>query len=271
MFYAELLEELLKEEKSPINRMYLNELKLKWKKFEAVLEVDDVTTEVLVKELNRFLKNLNNKKYKYVEYNKKGFKPDSKVFSPYYLDDLISIYLSKRSILKNLGIKWGRQPFSTGLIFNPISFGSMETSPNFEIDDSPYFLSLIQEIDFQFRISGKRRFNKFLVKLPLLVFHTFTNLDLNDLIRSEYYCNMAKATFNKVKTIIVTETLDKELTPDVRSLPIDAVFVLRKQFNEEELQPISVDVVEKLSEMIDSLLAGRDDVTGDFLETGLIK
>ncbi|MCF7792804.1 MAG: hypothetical protein K9N09_02470 [Candidatus Cloacimonetes bacterium] len=271
MFYADLLDRLIPEEENPVNKMYLTELKLKWKGFEKILDEKKLTNELIVQEFNKFLKNLNSRKFKYLEGTKKGFKPDSEIFSSLYLDDFISIFLSKKSILKNLGIEWGRQSFTTGMNFNPLSFGEMEKNPNFEIDDSPMFLSLIQNIDFQFRITGKRRFNKYQLKFPLLVFHTFTNLDLNDLIRSEYYANMAKATFRKVKTIIVTETLDKELTPDVRSLPIEAVFVLRKQYSNENLMPISFDVVERLSEMIDSLLAGHDDVPGNFVETGIIR
>lgn len=271
MFYADLLDKMIPKEANPVNKMYLNELKLKWKSFEKIQDEKKLTNEVVVKAFNKFLKNLNSPKYSYFKETKKGFKRDSEVFSSLYLDDLISIFLSRKSILKNLGIKWGRQSFSTGMNFNPISFGEMEKSPNFEIEESPLFLSLIQNMDFQFRITGKRKFKKYQIKFPLLVFHTFVNLDHNDLIRSEYYANMAKATFRKVKTIIVTETLDKELTPDVRSLPIEAVFVLRKQYNNENLKPISVDVVDRLSGMIDSLLAGHDDVPGNFIETGIIR
>lgn len=271
MFYAELLDRLISKEDNPINKMYLNELKLKWKNIEKLPQEKKITIEIIVKEFNRFLKNLNNNKFKYVEATKKGFKPDSELFSPLYLEDLISIFLAKKKILSNQGIEWGRQSFSTGLQFNPISFVELENSPNFEIDASPIFLSLIQNMDYQFRITGKRRFNKFQVKLPLLVFHTFVNLDQSKLIKSEYYANMAKATFGKAKTIIVTETIDRQLTPDIRSLPIEAVFVLRKQYNDEQLKPLSTDVVEKLSEMIDSLLVGRDDVSANFLETGIIK
>lgn len=271
MFYADLLEALLQKEPNAVNKMYLNELKLKWKNFEKVLNDKETSKEMLVKELNVFLKNLNNRKYKFTEISKKGFKPKSELFSPRYLDDLISYFLTKKNIMNNLGIQWGRQKFSTGLYYNPISFGAMEKSLNYEVEDSPDFLALIQEIDFQFRITGKRRFNKHQLHLPLLVFHTFVNLGHDDLIRSEYYANMAKATFTKAKTIIVTETLDKELTPDVRSLPIEAVFVLRKQYYGEELKPISVDVVKEISELIDSLLARRDDVKGSFQETGIIR
>ncbi len=251
--------------------MYLTELKLKWNSLEKIVQLKDVTTDLLVKELNTCLKTLGNRKFQYDDSANKGFKPDSPIFSPLYIDDIISFFLTRKNILNHLGIQWGRQSFSTGLYFNPINFGMMETSPNFECGESPVFLSLNQEIDLQFRITGKRNFHKNLLKLPFLVFHSFVNLDQNDLIRLEYFANMAKATLAKSKTIVVTETLNKDLVPDVRSLPIDAIFVLRKQFNNKEINPISVDVVNRLSEMIDSLLADNEDHVGNFLETGLIK
>jgi len=34
MFYKDILEELLKKEKNPVNSMYLHEIGLKWKNFE---------------------------------------------------------------------------------------------------------------------------------------------------------------------------------------------------------------------------------------------
>lgn len=270
MYYGDLLENLLKEEKNPVNRMYLNEIKIKWINFEKEAENKDNSNEIILKALNNFLNTLNNKKFKYVLSSDKGFKPDSELFTPHFIDDLISIFMLKKNILNHLGIIWGKQSFTTGLQFNPISFRDLQDSPNYEYGESPEFLMLVQQIDFQFKIVGKHRFNKYLLNFPLVVFLTFQNLTQDELIKTEYYANMAKRTFPKAKIVIVTETLDKSVTPDVRSLPIDSIFVLRKQFKDAELNPISIDVINALEKKIDSFLAERYDITENFIETGVI-
>ncbi|MDO9577890.1 MAG: hypothetical protein Q7J16_08395 [Candidatus Cloacimonadales bacterium] len=270
MYYGDLLENLLVAEKNPVNRMYLNEIKLKWLNFEKEVENKENSNDIILKALNNFLNTLNNKKFKYIASSNKGFKPESEIFTPFYIDDLISVFMQKKKILNHLGISWGKQSFSTGLQFNPISFRDLQDSPNYEYGESPEFLMLVQQIDFQFKIVGKHRFNKHLINFPLIVFLIYRNLTQDDLIKTDYYANMALRTFSKAKIVIVTETLDKSVTPDVRSLPIDSIFVLRKQFKDVELSPISIDVINALEQKIDSFLAERYDITENFIETGVI-
>jgi len=271
MYYGDLLEDLLKNEKSPVNRMYLNEIKIKWLNFEKETQNKDCPNEALLQALNKFIKTIHNKKFKYVAASSKGFKPDSKLFSPDYVDDLVSFFMGKKKILTHSGISWGKQSFTTDLQLNPISFRALQDSPSYEFGESPEFLMLVQEIDFQYKIKGKHRFKKHLLRFPLIVFRTFQNLTQDNLIKTEYYANMAIKTFPKAKFVILTETLDQSVTPDIRSLPFDSIFVLRKQFNEGELNPISLDVVNALENKIDSLLAERDDSVESFLETGVIQ
>lgn len=269
MFYGEILDMLLETEKNPVNKMYINELSIKWKKVEQSAAAKTQSNDSLVKALNDFTKQLNNRKYKAGTSSTKGFDEESPLFAPRYLDDLISVFMQRRSVLQHLGIKWGRQSFSAINGLNPINICSIQDEPNFIIEDSPEFLMLSQKIDFQFRISGKRRFNKYLLNLPLLVFHTYRVLTLGDVIQVEYYANMAKKTFTKAKIIIVAEMIDKTLMPDVKALPIDTVFVLRKQNNSDPLEPIALDVVNLLDEKITDLLIDKD-IADSFKETGII-
>jgi hypothetical protein len=270
MYYQDSLDEMLKSEKNPVNRMYLNEIKLKWMQFEKEAKSENVTNEILLKALNTFVKTLSNRKFQYVASSGKGFKSDSQLFTPYYIDDLISLFMNKKEILNHLGIIWGKQSFSTGLLLNPISFRSLQDSPNFEVGESSEFLMLVQQIDYHFKIHGKHRFNKYLLNFPLIVFITLRNLTQDDLIKAEYHANLASRTFSKVKIVIVAETLNKDITADIRSLPIDSIFILRKQYNDEDNNPFSIDVINALEQKIDSLLAERHDALDNFLETGVI-
>ena len=270
MYYGDLLEKLLKKEQNPVNRMYLNEIKIKWGNFEKESENIETSNEILINTFNEFLKKLNNKKFKFVKTSSKGFKPDSELFSPKYIDDLISVIMQRKSILKHSGIVWGKQQFTTGLQLNPSSFLDLQDTPNFEHGQSPELLVLTQHVNFQFKIAGKHRFNKYLINYPLIVFLTFRNLTQDDLIKSEYYATMAKKTFSKSKLIIVTEMLDTGIIHDIQTSLIDTIFVLRKQFVDDVLNPISTDILNALEQKIDNLLEERFDLTDNFIETGLI-
>ena len=91
MFYKDILEELLEKEKNPVNSMYLHEIGLKWKNFEKAAAEKKGSNENLVNALNKFIKAISNRKFKFNAVSEKGFKEDSDVFSNYFLNDLISI------------------------------------------------------------------------------------------------------------------------------------------------------------------------------------
>ncbi len=270
MFYKDILEELLKKEKNPVNSMYLHEIGLKWKNFEKAATEKKGSNENLVNALNKFIKAISNRKFKFNAVSKKGFKEESDVFSNYFLNDLVSILMNRRKILSHLGIKWGFQAFNTNLKFNPLSLCSLEKDPNFEQSLSPKLLQLSQEFDLQYRVSGKRSFKKYKTVFPLIVFHTFTNLTEVSFIHTEYYANMAQATFEKSKTIIVTETLEEGFSPDIKSSQIDSICVLRKQYISGS-NDITLDAVDALDNKIKQLLTEENGVLADFTKTGIIE
>ena len=128
----------------------------------------------------------------------------------------------------------------------------MSDHPMFEFSSSPEILHLAQKFDFQFRVSGKRRFNKYQLDFPLVLFFTYKNLTEKEYINIEYYTKQAKSTFKKSKAIIVTETLDDKFKPDISSSFFDAIFVLRKQYSSDKTRDIQLDVVNKLEKKIRS-------------------
>lgn len=270
MFYKDILEELLEKEKNPVNSMYLHEIGLKWKNFEKAAAEKKGSNENLVNALDKFIKAISNRKFKFNKVSEKGFKENSNVFSNYYLNDLISILMNRRKILSHLGIKWGFQVFNTNLKFNPVSLCSLEKNPNFEQSVSPQLLQLTQEFDFQLRVCGKRNFKRHKLVFPLIVFHTFTNLTDINFIQTEYYANMAKTTFEKSKTIIVTETLEEGFSPDIKSSQIDSICVLRKQYISGS-NDITLDAVDALDHKIKQLLTEENGVLADFTKTGIIE
>lgn len=251
MYYRKGLDSLLKDRRNPVNRMYLHEIMLKWKNFETKAESEKkVSNEVLLRALNKFIHSISNKKYKYNNATKNGFKPDSPIFSARYLDDLLTVLIKRTKIFENVGISWGYQSFSSNLKFNPSNLCSMSDHPMFEFSSSPEILHLGQKFDFQFRVTGKRRFNKYQLDFPLILFFTYKNLTEKDYITIEYYTKLAKSTFEKSKAVIVTETLEDNFKPDINSSFFDAIFVLRKQYRSDKIRDIQLDVINKLEKKI---------------------
>lgn len=270
MFYKNVLKKLLESEKNPVNSMYLHEVSIKWKNLEKAAEQSKDSNESLVKTLNEFISAVSKRKYKYNSETGNGFKEDSPLFSSCYLNDLVSVLIQRGQIMTHQGIKWGFQTFNTNLKFNPKNLCSLEEDLMFDQSQSPEFLQLTQELDSQFRVTGKHTFHKYKSILPLIVFHTFRNLTEEDFIRTEYFANMAKSSFEKSKTIIITEMLDENFIPELRSSKVGSICVLRKQFKTDKPNEISVDAVNALEEKIKELLTEQREIGDDFKETGMI-
>ena len=270
MFYKNALTKLLENEKNPVNSMYLHEVNIKWKNLEKAAEESKDSNESLVKMFNKFISAVSSRKYHYKSETGNGFKEDSPLFSSCYLNDLISVLIQRRQIMTHQGIKWDFQSFNTNLKFNPKNLCSLEKDLMFDQSLSPEFLQLTQELDSQFRVIGKRTFHKYKSILPLIVFHTFRNLTEEDFIRTEYYANMAKSSFEKSKTIIITEMLDENFIPVLRSSKVDFISVLRKQFKTDKPNEISIDAVNALEEKVKELLTEQREIGDNFKETGMI-
>lgn len=270
MFYKELLDSIIKSEKNPVNKMYLHEIKLKWDKFLKITKEKQPDNDLLVKSLNDFIHSLRQKKYKFNKRSKKGFNKNSALFQAYYLNDLLSIFVNKQKIIEKDGITWDFQPFSYNIRLDPNNLSSMSRGVNYKQTYSDKYLQLIQNIDAQYRVSGKRNFTKYKYKIPLIVFHTYKTLFEEDFLKCENSATKAKSTFKKSKTIIVTESLRKDFVPDIEFSPVDIIFILRKDFSKNKSAKISAQVVKELELKISHFLKGVDPNSVNFKNTGVI-
>ena len=271
MYYNEIIQELMQDKRNPVNSMYLHEINLKWNNFEKLKEdTEIVEISQLVEALNDFTVSIKNKKYQYNNSTKNGFKPDSRLFSVTYLNDLISLLVKRNRIVEKKGISWKIQSFSTNLKFNPQNLGVMDKDLRFEQELSEKLLCLAQSLDFQFRIKGTRNFKKYNIKFPLIVFFPMKILDESSFIKAEYQARQAKATFERSKSIIVTETIEKKFIPDFDNSLIDALFILRKQTVSRDENPISIEVVEKMDRKITEFLTENETVSTNFIRDGFL-
>jgi hypothetical protein len=266
MFYQDLLQELMKDKSNPINSMYLNEIELFRKNTVKYVEnakgEDDIAN--LLEGLNEFHRNLAKTKYRTSKMNSNGFPKDSPLFGPIYLNDLVSFMVMKQPIMENQGIKWGFHSFSESMKLRPESLMSMDKKLNPEIVKSPELLQLSLQLDIQLRITGKRRFFKQTLYLPLIIFQTFGEFNEEDFIKADYHARKAKEAFGRSKMIIVTETLAPGFIPNLRDSAVDSIFILQKKGK------ISVDILSALNRKITDTLNNESGNIKKMIKSGEI-
>ena len=266
MFYSEILSKMLKEEKYPVNKMYLHEIYIKWNKISKAIETSNGSNKEIVEMLNVFRKTIIGKKYKFNKNNSNGFIEESPIFSVNYLHDLVSVIMRRQSIIDHTGIFWGCGTFNMNYAFSPLSFNTLEKDLQFKQSFSPEVLFLGQSIDLQYRVSNKRNFEKYKSILPLIVFHSYKILKKENILYLDYLAGLSKNAFTKSKTIILTEKLEKDFIPDISPTNIDSVCVLTKGSDNE----ISLEVVDKLEKLISEILNEKYSTSKNMINTGII-
>ncbi len=266
MRYKEILSKMLKEEKNPVNKMYLHEINIKWTKISKAVEKSNGSNQEIVEMLNIFRKAITNSKYKFNKLNSKGFIDESPIFSVNYLHDLVTVIMKRESIIDHTGIFWGSGTFNMNYAFSPVSFNTLEKNLHFKQSFSPEVLFLGQKIDLHYRIAGKRNFEKHESILPLIVFHSYKILKHENMLYLDSLAGLSKNAFNKSKTIILTEKLEEDFIPDLSSTNIDHVCVLIKGNDNK----ISVEVVDELEKLVNNILKEKYTIPKNILDTGII-
>jgi hypothetical protein len=275
MFFNDVMLHLLEEKSNPVNRMYMHEINIKWNNFRKVVESEDViNNQLLVEKLNDFNKALTNKKYQFNYSTKNGFKKDSTIFSAKYLEDFLDILMRRQPILNNKGIVWKHQSFHTNIRYEPHTLMEILTEPMLKYSESPSFLMLAQDIEFRYRVActaKTQKFHQYQLKLPLIVFHTVKNLTMQELLELGVYARMAKETFSKAKTIIVTETIEKGFIPNLADSKVDSIFILKKNIPTKEFCELQLDIINALEEKISDYIVERRTNEEMILKKGIIE
>ena len=259
MYYSDLLKTLSKQEKNPVNKMYLSELNLKWKNFQEQIEDPEANNANLADALSTYLGVIHNKKFIFNKGRGTGFHHNSPLFSAYYLHDLISALLKRQSILNESGMEWGFNSFSYD--FNLSGFSPQQSSLSPEIFklQTPPVLSLTQKIDFQYRISGKRNFTKTEVVIPYLLFFAYKSPRTEHLFMIEHYARIAADISRAVKVFIVCETVTDCQSCKFGDLPI-SIFALRDPNNKQNNLQIAAEIIDKLETAIKEALSPADKI-----------
>ncbi len=273
MFFNDILNKQLKSEKNPINRMYLNTIMIKWKKVDkAAEELADrkATMGDFVEALNEFSIELLNPKYRFDRNTKSGFKSNHEIFSVAYLDDLLTLLISRHPILEGGGIRWGYQRFCMNLRFYQKNLFT-DKNPDMQFRESPRFMLLGQQLDLQFRPKGVRNFNKYQITMPILLFHSFRNFMEDHFIRADYYSRLAKLSYDRCKSIVIAETIDEGFYPELEESNIDNIFLLRGQSKNGQTKAFSLDIVRTLDEKIEEYINEGQQDKKQIIKSGIIE
>jgi len=272
MFFTKKIYEIEKRESNPVNKMYLHELMLKLKHFEKLEneEFGEDKYKRIAEILNQFITALSNKKYRYNPQSNNGFRKDSHIFSSIYLDDIIHLLLKKEKILKNPGITFDKKTFDFNIRFDPDNLMSIHKDNMLRFEKNVPMLQISQEIEIQYRVSGKRNYFKNKVALPIMIFVSSKNLTRILFNSTIITAKRARQCFAKSKLIIVCETLDHGFYPSLNDTEIDSIFVLRKQFSGVGSKPIDPEILKQLDERIHKLLLDVKPNINQLIKTGII-
>ena len=266
MFYNEILKKTLEKETNPVNKMYLHEINIKWQKILKAIENYKDSNKEIIDMFNIFRKAINEKKYKFNKLNAKGFTVESPIFSIDYINDLMSIIIKRQDIINHAGIFWGCERFNIHYSFSPKSFNSLEKTLSFNQLSSPEVLFLGQKIDLQYRVLGKRNFEKYKSILPLIVFKMYKILRSEEMLYLDHIAELSKNSFNGSKMIVIAEKLEKGFIPDIALTNIDYICVLTKE-NEDK---ILFEVVNELEKIICDIIKKEYKVSTKLLNKGII-
>jgi hypothetical protein len=179
--------------------------------------------------------------------------------------------IHRTGIEHHKGIEWGKNTYTSSMGFLPSHFSSMEKNPQFTVSYSPEGLQMIQNIDIQYRITGKRNFIKGVISLPMPTFHTCHCLEQREFIDFDYQAKIAKSMLGTSRTYIVTESLSPDCMPELTNASIDGNFVLSKSIGATAPIVIEIGVVDLLESYIKEAIFGSRDKSADVKVKGLLQ
>ncbi len=252
-YYAQILKELPKTEKNPVNKMYINEINIKWKKFESLVngkETNELTNEMILPILNEFVNAISNNKYLFNKETGNGFKEDSPVMSTSYMDDYLSI-LIKKIIGNSTAMEWGFQNLTNLAGFNLSCFKDFVAKPHLQKTDLPGFLMLTANLDMQFRLKGKKSFEKSELKYPLMVFSNIKVFDMREFLLFNHYAKILKNLFPGVVIFVICEGFDSSIFEPKSDVYFNYLLALRKKnLKTNTLLEYTVEAMNTLEEII---------------------
>jgi len=258
MLYLEKLNQSLKTEQNSINRMYLYDLILNWKKVEALCASNtESPISTIVSTISEYTKYLSQPRFLLTDKKNYGFAQDHDVFRPYYLHDIIEKLLAHAGIAENSqGLFIKNRPFHSSLRLQYDTFEDQCQKPTLEVQNSGKFLHVGLEFDLQFRLMGKKNFVKTNLFVPLIVFYIekyFNERSFKEISQMKKDVH----TLNPNALIFcVTESAEKRLMRQYAEIK-DIVYILRANFKGDAFKALQPQVFLRIFTKINNFVTSE--------------
>jgi len=258
MLYLNKIYECLRTESNPINRMYLNELILNWKKVEATFDQDSESPITkLVNTVSDYTHYITQPRFLWVEKKTYGFPADHDIFQSYYLYDIIEKLLYSTGLeLNSESMTIMNKPFTSAVKLQNDTFRNQLSRPVLDSNNTASYLTVALEFDVQYRLLGKRNFVKLDLSIPLMVFyiekffnqHSFIEIEK---LRKDIY------TFNSNAILFcITESVDKNYLTQYEEIK-DILYVARANFKHDGYNHLQPQVFLKIFGRIANFINGE--------------
>jgi len=258
MLYLEKLNQCLKTEQNPINRMYLYDLVLNWKKVEDVCKANtESPISSIVATVSEYTKYLSQPRFLATDKKTYGFEGDHEVFRPYYLYDILEKLLSSAGIVESpQGIVIRNRPFNNSVHLQNDDYLGQSQKPFLELSFSGKYLHVGLEFEFQYRLKGKKNFTKGNLFIPLIVFYIekcFTEKSFKEI---EQLRKDIKVLNPNALLFCITESADKRLMRQYSEIK-DMVYVTRASFKNDQQKPLQPQVFLRIFTKINNFATGE--------------
>ena len=243
MLYKEKLAQCLKTEHNAINKMYLNELLISWRKVEtAIEEAKEFPISAMISAISNFTRVLTVAKFRYNSTQKCGFKENHDVFQGYYLQDIAEVILEVAGIKEDKqGLFIKNRPINTGFRLEQNSFKKTINKPKFEFFSTGKYLTVGLEFDFNYKLIAKTHYNRVRICVPLIVFFiekVFSERsfeEINQLKKDTIAINP------NALLICLTESVDKHFIHLYNEIE-ENLYVLRANYKDDEFKDMQPQV-----------------------------
>ena len=257
MLYLNKITECLRTELNPVNKMYLNELILNWKKVESTFDQDSESPiTMIVNTVSEFTQYLAQPRFMWSEKKNSGFLPEHDIYQSYYLIDIIEKLLYSSGIEQNSEcLKISIKPFTSAIKLENDTYRNQSGRPVLNSLNSASNLSVSLEFDVQYRLIGKRNFVKLDLCIPLMVFYIDKYYNEQSFIEIKKLQEDTKNLNSNALLFCITESVDKRYIAQYEEIK-DILYVVRANFKNSGFNQLQPQVFLKIFSKIANFING---------------
>ncbi len=274
LVHGDVISDLLKKTKEGRKRLYLNEINIQYKKWsKSNLEIEKNSKENIQKKVdlyNEYHKTISNEKYVSRERYRDGFPIKHPLFQTvltefcYYLFKDLTQVKNKELILADM-----RTLERISIQYEQLKNIRKEAIFSFMYTDKHLVIGANYEL--QYRVKGRKNWHREEVFIPFVIIALEQVLTRDILLKRSFIATEIKRLSPKCLYIIACETAHSNLNLNLASIPIDNIFVLRKQIVDTDKKPVDLNIVWKMYLIVRNFLVSEKEDYENLIVKGILK